>query len=146
MTDQPVEILFVEDNPHDAEMTMRALRKHNFGNHVLHVADGAAALDYLFAGGAYEGRNIEDVPRAVFLDLKLPKVDGIEVLRAIKTDERLRAVPVVIITSSAEERDRVESYRLGVNSYIVKPIVFESFARTIAEAGYYWVAVNRSAR
>lgn len=146
MTEQPVEVLFVEDNPHDVEMTMRALRKHNFVNRVLHVADGAVALDYLFARGAYEGRNIEDVPRAVFLDLKLPKVDGIEVLRAIKTDERLREVPVVIITSSAEERDRVESYRLGVNSYIVKPIVFESFARTIAEVGYYWVAVNRCVR
>ncbi|HEX2123219.1 MAG TPA: response regulator [Thermoanaerobaculia bacterium] len=146
MTEQPVEILFVEDNPHDVEMTMRALRKHNLVNRMLHVGDGAAALDYLFARGAYEGRNIEEIPRAVFLDLKLPKVDGIEVLRAIKSDERLREVPVVIITSSAEERDRVESYRLGVNSYIVKPIVFESFARTIAEVGYYWVAVNRSAR
>ena len=146
MTDQPVEILYVEDNPHDVEMTMRALRKHNFVNRMLHVADGAAALDYLFARGQYEGRNIEEVPRAVFLDLKLPKVDGIEVVRAIKGDQRLREVPVVIITSSAEERDRVESYRLGVNSYIVKPIVFESFARTIAEVGYYWVAVNRPAR
>lgn len=146
MTEQPVEVLFVEDNPHDVEMTMRALRKHNFVNRVLHVADGAAALDYLFARGPYEGRNIEDVPRAVFLDLKLPKVDGIEVLRAIKSDPRLREVPVVIITSSAEERDRVETYSLGVNSYIVKPIIFESFARTIAEVGYYWVAVNRSAR
>jgi len=146
MTDQPVKILYVEDNPRDVEMTMRALRNHDFVNHVLHVADGAAALDYLFAGGAYQGRNIEDVPRAVFLDLKLPKVDGIEVLRAIKTDERLHHVPVVIITSSAEERDRVESYRLGANSYIVKPIVFESFARTLADVGYYWVALNRSAR
>lgn len=146
MTDQPVEILYVEDNPHDVEMTMRALQKHNIGNRVLHVADGAAALDYLFARGTYEGRNIEDVPRAVFLDLKLPKVDGIEVLRAIKGDSRLREVPVVIITSSAEECDRTDTYRLGVNSYIVKPIVFESFARTIAEVGYYWVAVNRPAR
>lgn len=146
MNEQAVEILYVEDNPHDVEMTLRALRKHNFANRVLHVADGAAALDYLFARGVWSGRNIEDVPRAVFLDLKLPKVDGIEVLRAVKGDPRLCDVPIVIITSSAEERDRVESYRLGVNSYIVKPIVFESFARTIAEVGYYWVAVNRSAR
>ena len=146
MSDQPVEVLYVEDNPHDVEMTMRALRKHNFVNRVLHVADGEAALDYLFARGRWNGRNVQDVPRAVFLDLKLPKVDGIEVLRAIKEDPRLHEVPVVIITSSAEERDRVETYRLGVNSYIVKPIVFESFARTIAEVGYYWVAINRSAR
>lgn len=146
MTDQPVEILYVEDNPHDVEMTMRALRKHNFANRVLHVADGEAALDYLFARGRWTGRDIDDMPRAVFLDLKLPKVDGIEVLRAIKDDPRLHEVPVVIITSSAEESDRVETYRLGVNSYIVKPIVFESFARTIAEVGYYWVAVNRCAR
>jgi two-component system response regulator len=146
MSDQPVEVLYVEDNPHDVEMTMRALRKHNFVNRVLHVPDGEAALDYLFARGQWTGRDVEDVPRAVFLDLKLPKVDGIEVLRAIKSDPRLHDVPVVIITSSAEERDRIETYRLGVNSYIVKPIVFESFARTIAEVGYYWVAVNRSAR
>ena len=146
MTDQAVEILFVEDNPHDVEMTMRALRKHNFANRVLHLGDGAAALDYLFARERWAGRDLSDVPRAVFLDLKLPKVDGIEVLRAIKGDARLREIPVVIITSSAEERDRVESYRLGVNSYIVKPIVFESFASTIASVGYYWVAVNRPSR
>lgn len=146
MTEQPVEILYVEDNPQDVEMTMRALRKHNLLNRILHVADGEAALDYLFARGAWTERNVDDIPRAVFLDLKLPKVDGIEVLRAIKSDSRLREVPVVVITSSAEERDRVETYRLGVNSFIVKPIVFESFAKTMAEVGYYWMAINRSAR
>jgi two-component system response regulator len=146
MTEQPVEILYVEDNPQDVEMTMRALRKHNLLNRILHVPDGEAALDYLFARGAWAERNVDDVPRAVFLDLKLPKVDGIEVLRAIKSDPRLRGVPVVVITSSSEERDRVETYRLGVNSFIVKPIVFESFAKTMAEVGYYWMAINRSAR
>lgn len=138
-----VEILLVEDNPHDLEMTMRVLKKNHFANHVTAVRDGAEALDFIFARGAYASRNIANVPRVVFLDLKLPKVDGIEVLRQIKGDERTRRIPVVIITSSAEERDRVESYQLGVNSYVVKPIEFDNFVKTIGELGFYWLAVNQ---
>lgn len=140
-----VEILLVEDNPHDLEMTLRVLKKNHLANHVIAVRDGAEALDFLFARGAYSARDITNGPRVVFLDLKLPKVDGIEVLRQIKADERTRKIPVVIITSSAEERDRVESYQLGVNSYVVKPIEFDSFVSTIANLGFYWLAVNRTA-
>jgi len=119
-----VEILLVEDNPHDLELTLRALRKGNLANHITAVRDGAAALDFLFARGEYANRNLEHGPRVIFLDLKLPKVDGIDVLRAVKSDERTKKIPIVIITSSAEERDRVASYELGVNSYVVKPIEF----------------------
>ncbi len=138
----PVEVLLVEDNPHDAEMTLRALRRVGLANRIVTVADGEAALDYLFARGEWSERAEQDLPCVVFLDLKLPKVDGIEVLRAIKGDERLRLIPVVIMTSSAEERDRLESYSIGANSYVVKPIDFEAFAKTIAEVGFYWLAVN----
>lgn len=141
-----LEILLVEDNPHDRELTLRALKKKNLANHVTAVKDGAEALDFMFARGEYAGRNVENGPRVVFLDLKLPKIDGIEVLRQIKEDERTRTTPVVVITSSAEERDRVESYKLGVNSYVVKPIEFESFMQTITDLGFYWLAINRPVR
>jgi CheY-like chemotaxis protein len=114
-------------------------------NSITTVSDGEAALDFLFARGQYSGRDINNHPRVVFLDLKLPKIDGIEVLRQVKLDERTRTIPIVIVTSSAEERDRVESYQLGVNSYVVKPIEFDSFAKTIAELGFYWMAINKSA-
>ena len=140
-----VEILLVEDNPHDLELTLRALRKGNLANHITAVRDGAAALDFLFARGEYANRNLEHGPRVVFLDLKLPKVDGIDVLRAVKSDERTKKIPIVIITSSAEERDRVASYELGVNSYVVKPIEFGEFMKTITELGFYWLAVNKTA-
>ena len=140
-----VEILLVEDNPHDLEMTLRALRKNNLANSITSVTDGEAALDFLFARGKFAGRNINHAPRVVFLDLKLPKVDGIEVLRQVKSDERTKKIPIVVVTSSAEERDRVESYQLGVNSYVVKPIEFDSFVKTIADLGFYWMAVNKSA-
>ena len=140
-----VEILLVEDNPHDLELTLRALRKGNLANHITAVRDGAAALDFLFARGEYANRNLEHGPRVIFLDLKLPKVDGIDVLRAVKSDERTKKIPIVIITSSAEERDRVASYELGVNSYVVKPIEFGEFMKTIAELGFYWLAVNKTA-
>jgi len=139
-----VEILLVEDNPHDLELTLRALRKNNLANAITTVSDGEQALDFLFARGAYAGRDINNHPRVVFLDLKLPKVDGIEVLRQVKMDERTRTIPIVVVTSSAEERDRVESYQLGVNSYVVKPIEFDAFAKTIAELGFYWMAINKS--
>lgn len=137
-----IDVLLVEDNARDLEMTMRALRKHNLGNRLYSVSDGAEALDFLFARGKYSDRDITHQPHVVFLDLKLPKVDGIEVLRQLKEDERTSAIPIVIVTSSAEERDRVQSYNLGANSYVIKPIVFETFAKTIADVGYYWLAVN----
>jgi CheY-like chemotaxis protein len=140
-----VEILLVEDNPHDLELTMRALRKNHLANAITTLSDGEAALDFLFARGKYAGRDVNHHPRVIFLDLKLPKVDGIEVLRQVKADDRTRSIPVVIVTSSAEERDRVESYQLGVNSYVVKPIEFDSFVKTITELGFYWMAINKSA-
>jgi two-component system response regulator len=138
-----VEILIVEDNARDLELTIRALTKHNLGNRVVAVRDGAAALDFIFAREEYADRTISDGPQVIFLDMKLPKVDGIEVLRQVKADERTRMIPVVMITSSAQERDMMDSYRLGVNSYVVKPIEFDSFVKTIAELGFYWLAVNR---
>ena len=143
MTDlQQVEILLVEDNPEDAEMTMRALRKRNLANHLHWVKDGEEALEYLFCTGRYAGRDLRQPPRLVLLDIKMPKVDGIEVLRRVKSSE-LKQVPVVVMTSSNEERDVLESYRLGVNSYIVKPVQFEDFMDTVAKIGLYWVLSNR---
>ena len=143
MTDpHQMEILLVEDNPEDAEMTMRALRKRNLANHVHWVKDGEEALEYLFCTGRYAGRVECQPPRLVLLDIKMPKVDGIEVLRRIKASD-LRTVPVVVMTSSNEERDVLESYRLGVNSYIVKPVQFEAFLDTVAKIGLYWVLTNR---
>jgi two-component system response regulator len=138
-----VEILLVEDNPFDAELTLRALKKHNLANLIVHVKDGAEALDFIFATGAYSHRKIENVPRVVLLDLKLPKVDGIEVLRAMKSDDRTKQIPVVVLTSSAEDRDRVETYKLGVNSYIVKPVEFENFIKAVSEVGFYWLLLNK---
>ncbi len=140
---EDAEILLVEDNPNDVELTLRALQKQNLDNKVFVVRDGAEALDYIFATGSFASRKIEARPRVVFLDLKLPKVDGIEVLRKIKSDERTRNVPVVMLTSSQEERDVTESYRLGVNSYIVKPVDFSSFAQAVGELGVYWNRLNR---
>ena len=140
---EEVEILLVEDNPKDAEMTQRALRKHNLGNKVHWVKDGAEALDYAFCRGEYSDRSPGRPPRLILLDIKMPKVDGIEVLRQIKGDEKMRGVPVVVMTSSNEERDVVDSYRLGVNSYIVKPIEFPAFLEVVAKIGLYWVLTNR---
>jgi two-component system, response regulator len=139
----PVEILLVEDNPADAEMTLRALRRYNLANKVHWVKDGEQALEFMFRTGAYAGRDPVEVPKLVMLDIKMPKVDGIEVLRRIKANAETRSVPVVVMTSSNEERDVVESYRLGVNSYIVKPVQFESFLETVAKIGLYWVITNR---
>ena len=145
MTDNnaPMEILLVEDNPADAEMTLRALRRNNLANRVHWVKDGEQALEFMFRTGSYAGRDPVAVPKLVMLDIKMPKVDGIEVLRRIKANEETRTVPVVVMTSSNEERDVVESYRLGVNSYIVKPVQFESFLETVAKIGLYWVITNR---
>jgi len=136
-----VEILMVEDNPHDAELTLRALKKHNLSNNVVHVKDGAAALEYIFANGTHAGRS--SYPKLILLDLKLPKVDGLEVLRKVKSSEVTKVIPIVILTSSKEERDIVESYRLGVNSYIVKPVDFEKFVHCVRELGLYWLLLNQ---
>ena len=137
------EILLVEDNPNDAEMTKRALRKHNLADRVHWVKDGAEALDYLFCTGAYAGRDAGRQPKLVLLDIKMPKVDGIEVLRRMKSEPGTREIPVVMMTSSDEEQDVSQSYRLGVNSYIVKPIEFGAFLDTVAKTGLYWVLTNR---
>jgi CheY-like chemotaxis protein len=138
-----MEILLVEDNAADAEMTLRALRRNNLANKVHWVKDGEQALEFMFRTGAYADREAGAVPKLVMLDIKMPKVDGIEVLRRIKANEATRTVPVVVMTSSNEERDVVESYRLGVNSYIVKPVQFESFLETVAKIGLYWLITNR---
>lgn len=141
---EPIEILLAEDSPTDAEMTLRALKKNNFGGHVHWVKDGAEALDFVFCTGAYAGRRLDERLKLILLDLKMPKVDGIEVLSRIKADERTRTIPVVMLTSSHEERDVVESYKLGVNSYIVKPVEFGAFLETMTKVGLYWVLVNKT--
>jgi len=138
-----VEILLVEDSPSDAELAMRSLKKNNLANNVVHVADGEEALDFVFASGKYAERKIEDVPKVVLLDLKLPKVDGLEVLKVMKEDERTKSIPVVVLTSSREEHDLVTSYSLGVNSYIIKPVDFEKFSAAIRDLGLYWLVLNQ---
>jgi two-component system, response regulator len=138
-----VEILLVEDNPEDAEMTLRAFRRSNLANKVHWVKDGEEALDYLFRTGKYADLASISTPKLVLLDIKMPKIDGIEVLRRLKEDAATRAIPVVIMTSSNEERDVVESYRIGANSYIVKPVASDAFFETVAKLGLYWVLTNR---
>jgi two-component system, response regulator len=139
-----VEILLVEDNQTDAELTIRALKKHNLGNKLVWVKDGAEALDYLFARGNYSARDINHSPKVVLLDLRLPKVDGLEVLKTMRSADETRLIPVVILTSSKEDRDIVESYKLGVNSFISKPVEFEEFLNTVSELGLYWLLLNKS--
>ena len=138
-----IEILLVEDNQDDLDMTLRALRKANLANHIQVARDGAEAVEFLFCQGAHAGRKVEHAPRLILLDLKLPKVDGMEVLERIKADPRTKMIPVVILTSSKEQKDVVESYKLGVNSYIVKPVNFESFAIAVQELGMYWLLLNQ---
>lgn len=139
---ESVEILLVEDNASDAELTIRALRKKNMANHLMWLKDGAEALDFLFRVGSHES-HLNSKPKLILLDLKMPKVDGIEVLRRIKADERLKAIPTVIMTSSHEDRDIVESYQFGVNSYLVKPVDFEQFLDVVSRAGLYWLLMNK---
>lgn len=138
-----VEILLVDDSPLDAELAIRGLKEHNLANNVVWVKDGEQALDYVYRRGRFEGRSGAG-PRLILLDLKMPKVDGIEVTRTIKGDEKTRHIPIVIMTSSKEERDISESYSLGANSYIVKPLDFEALANVASQAGYYWLAINRA--
>ncbi len=146
MTVNGIEILLVEDNPRDAELTLRALKKRNLANNVVHVKDGQEALDWLYATGQYVGRDINEWPKVMLLDLKLPKVDGLDVLRAVRADERTKFLPVVVLTSSREESDLIAGYQLGVNSYIVKPVDFENFSAAVAETGHYWLLVNERPR
>jgi two-component system response regulator len=143
MAQQPVEILLVEDNPNDVELTLHALKKHNLANRIHVVRDGAEALDFIFGSGAYAGRRLEDRPKVILLDLKLPLVDGLEVLERIKSDPRTRTIPVVVLTSSREEPDIARSYALGVNSYIVKPVDFQQFAEAVRNLGLYWLLLNQ---
>lgn len=141
-----IEILLVEDNESDAELTIRALRKNNIANKLIHLKNGEEALEYIFGTGKFAGRSVAEIPRVILLDLKMPKVGGLEVLRKIKSDERTNMIPVVVLTSSNEDKDIVEGYKLGVNSYIVKPVAFENFAKTISEIGMYWLLTNQPPR
>lgn len=132
-----VEILLVEDNPDDAELTIRALKKHNLANNLLHLQDGEEALNFIFSS------QTNSLPKIILLDIKMPKVDGIEVLRKIKSDEHRKIIPVVVLTSSKEERDIIETYKLGVNAYIVKPVEFEKFVNAVSEIGFFWLILNQ---
>lgn len=138
-----VEILLVEDNPTDAELAIRALKEYNLANKLVWLKDGAEALDFIFAQGQYSDRSVENAPKVMLLDLKLPRVDGLEVLEKIKSDKRTETIPVVVVTSSSEERDIVTSYNLGVNSYILKPVEFDKFVDAIKEVGLYWLLLNK---
>ena len=137
MENHIVEILLVEDNQDDAELTIRALRKYNLANHLLHLQDGEEALDFLFSS------NGNNLPKFILLDIKMPKVDGIEVLRKIKNDAQRKIIPIVVLTSSREERDIIESYKLGVNAYIVKPVEFDKFVKAVSEIGFFWLILNQ---
>jgi CheY-like chemotaxis protein len=142
MTPEKSDILLVEDNPHDLKLTLHALRAENLGNDLQVARDGEEALDFLFCRGPFAGRSFDHPPRVVLLDLKLPKVDGLEVLREVKSDPRTKAIPVVILTSSREERDVVESYKLGVNAYIQKPVEFDAFRQAVKQLGLFWLLIN----
>ena len=137
-----VELLLVEDNPQDLELTLRVLRKSNLGNRIHIARDGAEALEFIFCEGAHATRKLADGPKVVLLDLKLPKIDGLEVLKRVKGDPRTKMIPVVMLTSSKEQNDVLESYQLGVNSYIVKPVNFERFAEAVRDLGLFWLLLN----
>lgn len=143
MSTTPIDILLVEDNPDDIDLTLYALRRNNLANSIHIVRDGEEALDFIFCRGKYAERKFDEPPKVVLLDLKLPKVDGLEVLRVMKADRRTKPVPVVVMTSSKEQRDMVEGYQLGVNSYIQKPVDFDEFRNLINQLGFYWLVVNQ---
>ncbi|MFV8325381.1 response regulator [Flavobacterium sp. ZS1P14] len=138
-----LQILLVEDNMNDAELTIRALKKNNLANKLIHLKDGAEALDFIFAKGEYSDREMDNIPNVIVLDLKMPKVNGIEVLRRIKSDERTKRIPVVVLTSSKEDPDIQECYSLGVNSYVVKPVEFDHFVKAVSDLGLYWMILNQ---
>lgn len=139
-----VEILLIEDSMQDAELTIRSLRKNNVSNKIVHLKDGSIALQFIFGAGEFEGRDINKKPKVILLDLKMPKVNGLEVLEKIKADARTRTIPIVILTSSKEDPDIKKSYDLGANSYIVKPVDFDGFHKVVSELGLYWVLLNQS--
>jgi two-component system, response regulator len=143
MNPNEIEILLVEDNPNDAEMTIRAMKKNNLANRLIHLENGEVALDFLFCKGKYSDRDISKQPKLILLDLKMPKVDGIELLAIIKQNELTKKIPIVVLTSSKEDPDIQECYRLGVNSYVVKPVEFKSFMNAVAELGLYWLLLNQ---
>jgi two-component system response regulator len=143
MTQNSVEILLVEDDPNDVELTLHALKKHNLSNPIHVVRDGAEALEFLFCIGAYANRDLKSGPKVVLLDLKLPKVNGLEVLQKVKADPRTQSIPVVVLTSSREDRDVAQCYKLGVNSYIIKPVDFEQFTEAVRTLGLYWLLLNQ---
>ncbi len=144
MENTAIEILLVEDNTSDAELTIRALNKKHIANSIIHLKDGASALDFLFGEGEFANRNINNRPKIILLDLKMPKVDGLEVLRRIKNDDHTKKIPVVVLTSSKENPDIEKAYALGANSYIVKPVEFDGFSKAIGELGFYWLLLNES--
>ena len=144
MENTSIDILLVEDSPHDAEMTLRALKKNRIANSIIHLTNGARALDFLFATGEFKGRNLENKPKLILLDLKMPKVDGIEVLAKIKNSESTKRIPVVVLTSSKENPDIQKCYDLGANSYLVKPVDFNSFSHAVTESGMYWMLLNQT--
>jgi two-component system, response regulator len=139
-----IEILIVEDNPDDAELAIRALKKQNLANNLIHLPDGAEAIDFVFCQGNYSNRDLNNVPKVILLDLKMPKINGIEVLEKLKSDPRTKSIPVVVLTSSAEDPDIKRCYDLGANSYIVKPVEFRNFSKTVADLGLYWMVINKS--
>jgi two-component system response regulator len=146
MKSSEVEVLLIEDNHDEAALTIRSLKKHHLTNKLLHIDDGEEALECIFGTGKYESGKGPLQPKLILLDLKLPKIDGLEILRQIKAHDQTRGIPVVVLTSSKEERDIIESYRLGVNSYIVKPVNFDTFSKAVSELGLYWVVLNQPPR
>ena len=144
MQNTEIEILLVEDNMNDAELTMRALHKNKIANNIIHLKEGVSALDFLFGNGEFENRNTNNKPKIILLDLKMPKIDGLEVLKKIKANDLTKNIPVVVLTSSRENPDIEKAYSLGANSYIVKPVDFDSFSKAIAELGFYWILLNQS--
>jgi CheY-like chemotaxis protein len=139
-----VEVLLIEDNPHEAQLALRCFRKYDLGARLMHIDDGIDALDFIFIRGKYEGTRTNEALKVIFLDLKMPKIDGLEVLRQLKTDERTRTIPVVVLTSSREETDIQNAYRLGANSFMVKPVDFDTFNTVISDLARYWILTNES--
>lgn len=146
MENHEIEILLVEDNPDDALLTIAALRKKDLANKLIHLKDGVEVLDFIYGTGAYEGRRMDVIPKVILLDLKMPRLNGLEVLEKIKSDPQTAMIPVVVLTSSFEDSDVKRAYQLGANSFIVKPVEFDSFSQTVADVGVYWVELNQGSR